>query len=232
MIQNDGGSLPPSVLSIDTATELCSVALLKAGTVFERRALDPQGHSRLVLEMIEEVLAEGEIDSSELDVVSYDAGPGSFTGIRIGAGVAQGLALGLQKPLLGVSSLMILAEGVNSENSESRPVMAAIDARMKQVYWGILAPSSDQVEGWRWIEEPTVSYPEKVSKSFFDSIGVGSGWDSYSRALSRGLEVPWIAGRFPAATAQAVLAKRILSSGRIANWQDSLPTYVRDTVVS
>ena len=76
----------------------------------QRSALDPQGHSQLLLGMIEEVLSEAGVLRDDLDAIVYDAGPGSFTGIRIGAGVAQGIALALEKPLFAISSLMTLAE--------------------------------------------------------------------------------------------------------------------------
>ncbi|MGB1613069.1 MAG: tRNA (adenosine(37)-N6)-threonylcarbamoyltransferase complex dimerization subunit type 1 TsaB, partial [Arenicellales bacterium] len=111
--QNDTSAT--TLLALDTATELCSVALLTEGQVFFREQLDPQGHSRLVLQMIEQVLEEGKTKRSDLEAVSYDAGPGSFTGIRIGAGVAQGISIGLKIPVLGVSSLMILAESVGDQ---------------------------------------------------------------------------------------------------------------------
>ena len=124
-----------NLLSIDTATEACSVALSGTGdTILERYQIKPRGHSNLVLTMTEDVLLEAGISRHDLDGIAFDSGPGSFTGIRIGLGVAQGLALALDLPLLGVSSLMALAEG-----SGVNAVLPAIDARMGEVYWGRLA---------------------------------------------------------------------------------------------
>lgn len=219
-----------TLLALDTATELCSVALLKKGQVFIREQLDPQGHSRLVLQMIEEVLEEGKTKRSDLEAVSYDAGPGSFTGIRIGAGVAQGISIGLKIPVLGISSLMILAESVGDENPDQRPVLAAIDARMKQIYWACLEQNAAEALGWAWRQEPTVGDPALAQHAASGCIGIGSGWDRYADAIAKDSDVPWIKARFPAAYHQACLAKRLFDSGGVSHWQHSLPTYVRDQV--
>ena len=137
----------PIILAVDTATESCSAACLTDDHVHERSVIDPQGHSRLLLPMIEEVLREADISKNALDAVVYDAGPGSFTGIRIGAGVAQGIALALNKPMLSISSLMILAEGIRDQIKPSDRIVAAIDARMEQVYWGCLESGGDASGG-------------------------------------------------------------------------------------
>ncbi|HIE76408.1 MAG TPA: tRNA (adenosine(37)-N6)-threonylcarbamoyltransferase complex dimerization subunit type 1 TsaB, partial [Gammaproteobacteria bacterium] len=138
MSKSPPGAPSVNLLAVDTATEGCSAACLIGDKSFERYAVDPQGHSRTLLGMVEAVLAEARLERSALGALAYDAGPGSFTGIRIGAGVAQGLALGLEKPLLAVSSLMTLAEGARREQPGCNSVLAAIDARMDQVYWARL----------------------------------------------------------------------------------------------
>ena len=101
-----------NLLAIDTATEACSVALSGIGdAILERFKIESGGHSNLVLPMVDDVLVEAGISRTDLDGIAYDSGPGSFTGIRIGLSVAQGFALAFDLPLLGVSSLMALAEG-------------------------------------------------------------------------------------------------------------------------
>ncbi len=219
-----------TLLAIDTATELCSAALYKDGETFSRERFDPQGHSRLILEMIEEIFEESGTTRSDLDAVSYDAGPGSFTGIRIGAGVAQGLSLGLQIPLLGISSLMILAESMVDQDAEGAPILAAIDARMEQIYWGVLERDAKETMGWLWRHEPTVSEPALAQKAVSGCVGVGSGWDRYAETISGRYAVSWVEETFPAAPFQAALAVRLLDSGSDTNWQASLPKYVRDRV--
>ena len=198
--------------------------------IIERQALDPRGHSRLLLEMIEEVLEDGGLARSEITAVSYDSGPGSFTGIRIGAGVAQGLALGLNVPLLGISSLMILSQNVCDELGPEKPVLAAIDARMNQVYWGLLRQDSASVSGWRWLETPNVSDPGELADAGGGWGGVGSGWDSYATTFQQTKTASWVPSRFPDASSQMHIAKRLIASGIKETWQEALPTYVRDKV--
>lgn len=219
-----------TLLAIDTATELCSAALYKNGETFSRERFDPQGHSRLILEMIEEIFEESRTTRSDLDAVSYDAGPGSFTGIRIGAGVAQGLSLGLEIPLLGLSSLMILAESMVDQDAKGAPVLAAIDARMEQIYWGVLERDAKETMGWLWRHEPTVSEPALAQKAVGGCVGVGSGWDRYAETISGRYAAPWVEEKFPAAAFQVALAVRLFDSGSVTNWQASLPKYVRDRV--
>ena len=219
------------LLAIDTATELCSVALMNADRpIIERHVLDPQGHSRLLLGMIEEVLEEGGLARSKITAVSYDSGPGSFTGIRIGAGVAQGLALGLNVPLLGISSLMILSQHLSQELGSEKPVLAAIDARMNQVYWGLLRQDSASDSGWRWLETPKVSDPGELANFVEGCVGIGSGWDSYATTFQQAKTASWVSSRFPDASSQMHIAKRLIASGIKETWQEALPTYVRDKV--
>ena len=225
-----GGS--PTILAVDTATESCSAACLVAEQVHQRRAMDPQGHSRLLLPMIEEVLREADISRHALDAVVYDAGPGSFTGIRIGAGVAQGIALALKKPLLAVSSLMILAEGIQDLVSPSDQIVAAIDARMEQVYWGCLERDADASAGWRWREEPRVSDPEALSQRVPGCVGVGSGWDRYAPVFQANADCVWHAGAFPQAAFGARIASRLLNQGAKGEWRQAMPAYVRNDVTN
>ena len=118
------------ILALDTSTEACSVALWADGTVTERYELGSQ-HSGRILPMTQEVLAEAGLVLTQLDAVAFGRGPGSFTGLRICAGVAQGLAFGADVPVVPVSSLAALAQGVDAPR-----VLAAFDARMEQLYWG------------------------------------------------------------------------------------------------
>ncbi len=222
----------PTILAVDTATESCSAACRVAEQVHQHRAMDPQGHSRLLLPMIEAVLREAGISRNALDAVVYDAGPGSFTGIRIGAGVAQGIALALKKPLLAVSSLMILAEGIQDLVSPSDQIVAAIDARMEQVYWGCLERDADAPGGWCWREQPRVSNPEALSKRVPGCIGVGSGWDRYASVFQANADCVWHAGAFPQAVFGARVASRLLNQGVKGEWRQATPTYVRNDVTN
>ena len=222
----------PIILAVDTATESCSAACLTDDHVHQRSAMDPQGHSRLLLPMIEEVLREAGISKNALDAVAYDAGPGSFTGIRIGAGVAQGIALALNKPMLAISSLMILAEGIRDQIKSSDRIVAAIDARMDQVYWGCLESDADVSGGWRWLEEPRVSNPESLREYVSDCVGVGSGWDRYASVFQADTDCAWHAGAFPQAGCGARIASRLLNQGAKGEWREAAPAYIRNDVTN
>ena len=136
---------PRNILAIDTTTEACSVALNLRGTLLQRSEIAPNGHSRLVLGMVESLLREAGLDLRDLDALAVDVGPGSFTGVRIGIGVAQGLAYGAGCKVVPVGSLEALACGVFRDFHEAasdpvpgpapETVLAAIDAHMGQIYY-------------------------------------------------------------------------------------------------
>ncbi|MBD84296.1 MAG: tRNA (adenosine(37)-N6)-threonylcarbamoyltransferase complex dimerization subunit type 1 TsaB [Acidiferrobacteraceae bacterium] len=222
----------PIILGLDTATESCSAACMMGSHVYQRSAMDSQGHSRLLLPMIEEVLREADISKNALDAVAYDAGPGSFTGIRIGAGVAQGIALALNKPMLAISSLMTLAEGIRDQIKPSDRIVAAIDARMEQVYWGCLERDADASGGWRWQEEPRVTDPASLKEHVSDCVGVGSGWDRYVSVFQADADCVWHPGAFPQAGYGARIASRLLNQGAKGEWREAAPAYIRNDVTS
>ncbi|HCK76837.1 MAG TPA: tRNA (adenosine(37)-N6)-threonylcarbamoyltransferase complex dimerization subunit type 1 TsaB [Gammaproteobacteria bacterium] len=221
---------PMRILAVDTATESCSAACLVEDKLHQCRVLNPRGHSRLLLGMIEEVLSKADVLRDDLDAIVYDAGPGSFTGIRIGAGVAQGLALALQKPLLTVSSLMTLAEALAGELRPKDRILAAIDARMEQVYWGCLERDEAALGGWRWHQSPRVSDPDTVSAFTAGCVGVGSGWDRYAAVFQKDDEIVWRAGAFPDAASGARIARCLLDQGASGEWRDATPAYIRNDV--
>jgi tRNA threonylcarbamoyladenosine biosynthesis protein TsaB len=216
------------LLAIDTATDACSVAVSGAGeTIFERYQIKPRGHSNLVLTMAEDVILEAGISRHKLDGIAFDSGPGSFTGIRIGLGVAQGLALAFDLPLFGVSSLMALAEG-----SGVNAVLPAIDARMGEVYWGRLARDQKSVEGWVWRDEARVSTPAAVPALMANEIGIGSGWDGYFDVfgVAKSHSRRWLPGRYPRASDIARIASRCFDSGVKSGGQIVPPIYIRDAI--
>src|SRR3569833_3307602 len=130
------------LLAIDTATEACSAALYLDGAVNKRYVLAPREHALLILPMIDELLRDANLSPLELDAVAFGRGPGAFTGLRIAAGVAQGIAYGADLPVVPVSSLAALAQGCYRERGVTR-VLATIDARIGEVYWGAYRLGSD-----------------------------------------------------------------------------------------
>ena len=132
------------ILAIDTATEACSVALWNDGTTFAHFELCPREHTQRILPLVRAALADAEVKLTDLDALAFGRGPGSFTGVRIGIGIAQGLALGAELPMIGVSTLATMAQGAWRKTGATR-VLAAIDARMGEVYWAEYQRDADGV---------------------------------------------------------------------------------------
>ncbi|MGM1299603.1 tRNA (adenosine(37)-N6)-threonylcarbamoyltransferase complex dimerization subunit type 1 TsaB [Enterobacter hormaechei] len=113
------------ILAIDTATEACSVALWNDGTIFAHFEECPREHTQRILPLVKTILTEGNTALTDLDALAYGRGPGSFTGVRIGIGIAQGLALGADLPMIGVSTLATMAQGAWR--------MTGVTGRLKQL---------------------------------------------------------------------------------------------------
>lgn len=129
------------LLAFETATEACSVAVSVDGQVLERFALAPRRHAELALPWAQALLAEAGLARAQLDAIAVSRGPGAFTGVRLGIGIAQGIALGLDRPVVAVSTLAVLAAtGAAAASADAdaagQNVLAAIDARMGEVYLG------------------------------------------------------------------------------------------------
>jgi tRNA threonylcarbamoyladenosine biosynthesis protein TsaB len=213
------------ILAIDTVTEMCSVALSVDGETVERQDKVINRHSSIVLGMVDALLEEAGMSLCQLDLIVDDVGPGSFTGIRIGMGVAQGLAYGADLPLLGVDSLSVLAQGVRIENSEY--ILAAIDARMGQVYWAEFTQKQGAVhlQG-----ELRLSHPEQIKATAQAVYGTGSGWDAYADILQARLNVSaYASNRFPLARHALKCAGRISRSDWVVAGE-LLPLYLRNDV--
>jgi len=122
------------LLAIDTSGEACSVALSTGGEVLEQFEVIPRLHARKLLPMVQSLLAEAELSVNSLDAIAFGRGPGSFTGLRICAGVVQGLAFAADIPTLPISSLAALAQGVYRRHGHDH-ILTVLDARMAELYW-------------------------------------------------------------------------------------------------
>ncbi len=229
------------ILAIDTATEACSVALNLRGEITRRFEIAPNGHSKLVLGMAESLLQQSGLDLAQLDALAVDVGPGSFTGVRIGIGVAQGLAYGSGRKVMAVGSLETLAFGIAGE-AGYETVLAAIDARMGQVYYGLYlnprnVPGTPNGELLTLIQ-PALGAPEILTAMAIGNekktIGVGNAWDRYAPVMPETLNGPgpvveWLAGRYPdAATVSRIAMMRGLQSA--VSPLELSAAYIRDQV--
>ncbi|KJK05238.1 MULTISPECIES: tRNA (adenosine(37)-N6)-threonylcarbamoyltransferase complex dimerization subunit type 1 TsaB [Pseudomonas] len=164
-----------TLLALDTATEACSVALLHDGKVSSHYEVIPRLHAQKLLPMIQQLLADAGTTLSAVDAIAFGRGPGAFTGVRIAIGVVQGLAFALERPVLPVSNLAVLAQRALREQGASQ-VAAAIDARMDEVYWGCY----QQVDGeMRLLGSEAVLPPERAvlpEDASGEWFGAGTGW--------------------------------------------------------
>lgn len=148
------------ILAIDTSTEVCSVALGDTnGVCSERHHIMPRQHAQQVLPMVQEVLLEQGVQLQDLDAIAMGSGPGSFTGVRIAAGVVQGLAYGAGLPVVRVSTLQTIAQGVKRLYGAEN-ILVLQDARMNQVYWGLY--SSDEADIVSALIIDTLTDPQEI----------------------------------------------------------------------
>lgn len=126
-------------IAIDASSEACSVSLVVNNTTTNATSDIPKSHAKSLLPFVHELLSLQQITLSDLDFIACSKGPGSFTGLRIGLGIAQGLAFGAQKPMVGVSSLESMARSVNLLHPQAELVISLLDARMGEIYWSAMA---------------------------------------------------------------------------------------------
>jgi tRNA threonylcarbamoyladenosine biosynthesis protein TsaB len=217
------------VLALDTATEACSVALLTdAGLVGAFKEVG-RGHAEQILDMVDAVLAEAGIVLEMLDGIAASVGPGAFTGVRIGVSVAQGLAFGASLPVVAVTTLEALA--MQAMRGRAEQVMACLDARMGEVYWGCFA--TDPERGVAARSAPAVGAAESVKVPLTGPFqGIGRGFAAYPmlQALA-GLDLPdGASDALPYAKDMARLGAIRLKLGEGRDPADLIPVYLRDKV--
>lgn len=218
-----------TLLALDTTTEACSVALLHKGACISRYEVCPRLHAELLLPMIEQLRAEAQIPLSAIDALAFARGPGAFTGVRIAVGVAQGLAFALQRPVIGVSTLALIAQRAQREYAACQ-VAVAMDARMGEVYWGCYRLQDQQMQ---LLDQERVAAPEQVSLpsgSVADWFAAGTGWARFPNAL------PQVVARddalLPHALDLLTLAQPLWNLGQAVAAEQALPVYLRDNVAT
>ncbi|MHB8475775.1 MAG: tRNA (adenosine(37)-N6)-threonylcarbamoyltransferase complex dimerization subunit type 1 TsaB [Steroidobacteraceae bacterium] len=217
------------VLALDTATEACSVALLCGAETISRSALGGRSHARQILGMVDAVLAEGQVSLGMLDGIAASIGPGAFTGVRISVAVAQGLAFGADLRVAAITTLEALA----AQARHGGAVMACLDARMGEVYWGCF--TEDPGRGVRAGSPAAVGPPQSVVLPVPGHYrGIGRGFAAYpSLAALPGLSVsPADSQALPNAREFALLGALRLELGEGLDPADLIPLYLRDNVAS
>jgi tRNA threonylcarbamoyladenosine biosynthesis protein TsaB len=223
------------ILALDTATENCSAALVIDGRLSSREALLERDHAARILPMVDELLKEAGIALTELSAIAFGRGPGAFTGVRLAASVAQGLAFGAGVPVVPVSNLRALAQRVMDLDPAAARVLVCSDARMREVYWGCFERSPSGIAealSDERVEKPAaVALPERWHGGAAPHA-VGAGFAAYrelSCALAGHLGKVH-EGLLPRANEVAVIAVAEVAQGRTLPAEEALPVYLRDDV--
>lgn len=218
----------PTILAIETSTELASVALYRTGKVIARESRGAQTHSMTVLGMVQELLAQAEIVLSACDAIAFGSGPGSFTGARTACGLAQGLAFGAQLPVIPIVTLLAMAEAARSLH-HAQHVIPVLDARMGEVYWAEFAWDDASENEWKIISPPALSAPAEVVKQAH-AIFCGNGLTAYANDFEFLDKARLDAQIMPHAVEIAQLAVRAWLRGEHGHPRDASPLYLRNKV--
>jgi tRNA threonylcarbamoyladenosine biosynthesis protein TsaB len=218
------------ILAIDTATEACSVSLGIDDRSIDRYLELERGHAEQLLPMVDSVLAEGGISLRALDAIAFGRGPGGFTGVRLAASVAQGLAFGAQVGVVPVSDLAAVAQRVVQLDASVRRVLVANDARMKEVYSAWFDIGATLTSGVESVGPAADVSLRAESPGPWAAAGRGlKVWPALAercRAAGAGLHVELL----PRASEVLVLARLAAAAGQILDPAEGLPVYVRDRV--
>jgi tRNA threonylcarbamoyladenosine biosynthesis protein TsaB len=218
------------LLALDTATEACSAALWIDAVVEERYEVIGRGHAERILPMADELLKGAGLAVGDLDAIAFGRGPGGFTGLRIAAAVAQGLAAGIARGVVPVSDLAAVAAAA-ARTSGAQRVLACMDARMGEVYWAAYDCTRAAPE---LVAGESLSKPDAVAPPLGEPwFGAGHGFSAHPglapRLASRLRGVD--AAILPRASDVARIAAVEVAAGRTVDAARALPVYIRDDVV-
>ncbi len=223
-----------NLLAIETATDMCSVALAVEQTIHVEEQLAPQQHAQIILPMIESVLLKASLTVKQLDGVVFGQGPGSFTGVRIAAAVTQGIAFGASVPVCGVSTLQAMAQQA-IETSTHQHVLVSLDARMKEVYWCAYARDNAGI-AQPIIEEQVCAVDQIKLPAAMQTdtwLCLGSGVDQYAQSFDtvlKNLKTELLNDQVPSAAPMLSIARATFETGHALSADKALPVYLRNKV--
>jgi len=219
-----------NILALDTCTESCSAALLYKGKLFERVEMTQRGHSDLILGMMDELFKQAKTTISVIDAVAFGRGPGSFTGVRVGVGVAQGIAFARDIPVIPISTLRAVAQDA-ADKLDIDHIAVAMDARMGEIYCASYQRKNGIVE---LIGSERVCPPEQFKPNTEQQwVGVGTGWGEYDTVLRDNFAdnlADVAVKHYPTASVMITLANLEVKAGRLLPAEQALPVYLRDNV--
>ncbi len=220
------------ILAIETATDACSVAVFLNGEYSERHVIAPRQHSQLFFSMLEDLLPGGNLVKCGIEVIAYGSGPGSFTGVRIAASAAQGLAFSSRLPVVAVSTLSVLAQtalrlGVIAADDT---VLCTLDARINEIYSAVYSYENDLavLRDGPWACAPAELAPE--GERALSAVGSGCDFQMQFLPSLRARVHAYAPDVLPAARDMIPLALEKFRRGEVQVARDVRPVYVRDDI--
>ncbi len=214
----------PTLIAIETSTDLASVALLRANQLIYRESQGSQTHSQTVPRLLQALLEETQLDLSQCDALAFGAGPGSFTGVRTACGLAQGLAFGANLPVAPVLTLLAMAERARLAGAGDE-VLALLDARMGEVYWAQYRFDG----GWQEVVAPRLSHASHVTPEGSPAL-CGNGLIHHGDELTHLNNLPALPEIMPHAAEIARLGAELFLKGLTVHARDAQPLYLRNKV--
>ncbi len=225
--------MSPVVLGIDTSGTWCSAALVRGTTIHARRAEVGNGHSDVLLAMVDAVLVEAGIPLAACDALAFAAGPGSFTGLRIACAAAQGLAYGAGLPVAPIGTLDAIARAAISDAPASCSVLVVQDARMGELYWRRFEHADGRLTA---VSAPALATPDQLRNRLHDAdvalpldLGCGNAWTIHRESLD-GMVGRVVARDAADAVDVAALGVEAFHAGRLVTADRASPVYVRNDV--
>lgn len=220
-----------NILALDTSTEVCSVALQIGDAVLTRFDDSGQKNTDIILPMIDELMAEAELKPQGLDAIAFARGPGSFTGVRVATGIAQGIAYAADLPVAPVSTLTMLAQGAYVQTG-NKQICVINDARMREVY--AAAYSFDSTGQCIEVMAERVCKPEDIAAlAWPDGLLVGTGFAAYADKLETILSATAFEidqAIKPEAQYLLAIAQNMQERGELVSAEQALPVYLRNNV--
>lgn len=218
------------LLAVETSTDACSAALFIDGEIREKFALAPREHTKLILPMVDALMAEAQLNPQQLDAVALSRGPGSFTGVRIATGVAHGIAFGADVPVVLVSTLAAIAQDFFNHHDDNAS-FTAMDARMDEIFWGVHRRNALGLA--ELIGQEAVTPAAEAVFPDIAGFGVGSGWAVHGECLKArlgGRVQGVVCDVWPRAACIAQLGAYDFANGLAVPVEQAMPVYLRDKV--
>ncbi len=220
-------------ITLDTSTDGCSVALQVNGKVTSQFEIAPRRHTDIVLTMLKQLLTEAQCQIKDVDAIAFGCGPGSFMGVRLATGVAQGLAFGAGVPVIPISSLQVLAQTA-FQATKVNNIVAAWDARMAEVYWGIYQANADGI--MMPVQGDVITPPQDIyipEDKYY--LLAGNAWQAYETDIASHLSDRHYDIKtdcYPHAEAMLVLAEYYFAAGKAMPPEKAEPSYLRNDVAT